>query len=140
MVQKKLELKGSYKGVKKGVEMKKFDITHSTIQSLGKKCYQPKKLMTYLINQLSIKKNENSDTYYIYHMFNALDDDYKIYHSGRWYNGSFELNKKSMNEKDKTIQTKMTFEDEETFKEYKVEIKIYFNESGWKKINSYISL
>ncbi len=135
-----LILKGSYKGVKKCNEMKNFDITHSTIKCLGKKCYQPEKVMIHLKNQVSIKKNENKDTYYIYHSYDAIDNNKKIYYSGRWYDTSFEFDKNSINNKDKTIRKKMIFEDYsgDTLKKYKAEIKIYFNERGWKKINSLI--
>jgi hypothetical protein len=137
-----LKLKGSYKGVKNCVEMKKFDVTHSTIRCLGQKCYQPKKLITNFINQVSIKKNKNSDSdsYYIYHLYESIDDNNKIYYSGRWYNISFKFNKKSMNEKEQCITTKMTFVNEDISKKYRVEIKIFLNENGWKKLNSFIEL
>jgi len=137
MNKKYLELKGSYKGVKKCTEMKQFDIMYSTIKCSDKKCYQSKKIIKNLINNVSIKKYEN--TYYIYHMYSALDDNLQIYYSGRWYNKSFKFTKKNINESNKYIQTEMIFENEDTFAKYNVEIKIYFTDFGWKKLTAFIS-
>lgn len=133
-----LKLKGSFKGVKNCNEMKKFNITHSTIRCLEKNCFQPKKIMKNLRNNVSINKNSDGYTYYIYHMYDALDKEHKIYYSGRWYNTKFEFDKKTMNEKKQYIKTKTIFENEETLQKYKVEIKIYFNNDGWKKLKTFI--
>lgn len=128
---KKIILKGSYK---KDKELKNYDILKSSISCLKAKCSQPKKNMVFLQNQITLSKNENN-TFYIYHMY----DSYKDKYSGRWYNGAFDL-AKSLNHKNKSLTTKMTFEDENTFRQYGVKIIIYFNENGWSKLIKLLSL
>ncbi len=140
MAKKELILQGSYKGVSKARPMKKFDIIHSTIECVGKACYQPKKMMTHLINKLTIRKNESPEgTYSIYHMYDSINKDGKVDYSGRWYHHAFSFNTKSMDPKKKCIHTQMKFQDEATFKEYRVKISVYLSDDGWEKIQSFIS-
>ncbi len=122
---KKIVLRGSHQRDK---ELKTFDIIKSTITCIKLKCGLPKKTMIFFQNQLTISKNDN-DTFYIYHMY----DSYKDKYSGRWYNGIFNL-VKSLNHKNKSLNTKMKFEDEISFKNYDVKIEVFFNDDGWKKI------
>jgi len=118
---------------KKELKLKNSEIIKSTTLCLGKKCYQPKKKMEYEKNWVDISKNEND--FYIYHSFDAKKEKY----GGKWYNIDFNL-VKSLNEKDKTINNKTVFEDYDTGKlrKYKVEIKIYLSEKGWKKLMKFI--
>lgn len=95
--------------------------------------------MVYLINKLTIRKNNNNDTYFVYHGYDAINDIGKKYYSGRWYDMQFKFNKESMNEKKQYIHTTMMFEHLNTFEKYEVETKIYFNESGWRQLNSFIT-
>ncbi len=105
----------------------------SSISCLGKKCYQPRNTMIYDDNKITIKKKD--ELFYIYHSFNSKKDKY----SGRWYNTKFDLIK-SLNEKNKSINNKMTFEDDDTSRKYKVKIEIFLNEKDWKNIMKLVKI
>lgn len=138
--QKKIVLKGSYKGVSKISPMKTFDIIKSVSICKSKKCLQPKKEIEYFINQFHISQKENG-TYFIYHMYDAFDPKtMKKTLSGRWYDQEkIEFIQKKLDSKNKTFTvTFKNYEDEDTLKTYPVDIIIYFNEKGWKKLTKFI--
>lgn len=137
---KKIILKGSYKGVSKISPMKTFDIIKSVSICKSKKCLQPKKEIEYFINQFNISQKENG-TYFIYHMYDAFDPKtMKKTLSGRWYDQEkIEFIQKKLDSKNKTFTvTFKNYEDEDTLKTYPVDIIIYFNEKGWKKLTKFI--
>ncbi len=107
----------------------------SNISCLGKKCYQPRNIMIYDDNKITIKKRE--ELFFVYHMFYSKKDKY----DGRWYETKFDLIK-SLNEKNRSINNKMTFEEEDSgkFKKYKVKIEIFLNEKDWKKLLKFVEM
>lgn len=121
---------------KKGVKLNNNEIIESNITCVGKKCFQPKKIQIYNDNKININISKNSNNkFLIYHIYKSDKDKY----SGRWYDLNFNL-AKSLNYKNNSLSTKMTFEDiyEEKLHKYNVKIIIYFNDKGWKKILKFI--
>ena len=119
---------------KKELKLNNNEITESNITCVGKKCFQPKKIQIYNDNKINIS-NSNSNKFLIYHIYKSNKDKY----SGRWYDLNFNL-PLSLNYKNNSLSTKMTFEDiyEEKLHKYNVKIIIYFNDKGWKKILKFI--
>jgi hypothetical protein len=110
------------------------DIIGCTISCIGKKCYQPKKIMIYNDNKINISIR-NNNKFFVYHIYKSKKDKY----SGRWYDLNFNLTK-SLNYKNNCLSTKTIFEDiyKDKLHKYNVKIIINFNDKGWKKILKFI--
>ncbi len=120
----KIELKGSYTGVKKFKQLKNPDILYSIIKlPTPEKCEK---------NELTIDQKQNNE-YFVYHMYDSIVNNY----SGRWYKTNFIKNDFKFNDN----KMKVTY----IIPEYEIElptyhvinnvkVDIYFTPKGYKKL------
>ncbi len=125
----KIVLKGSLYGSKSIKTYSNPDILYSKVDN--KICQ---------MNDLKIKYNDEKNNFYIYHSYDSVDINLnkKIY-SGRWYSVNFIPDSKTFNHKNKTFNTllkNIEWEDFDTGKisTKNIKIKIFFTESGFKKL------
>jgi hypothetical protein len=135
----KIILQGSYSRKKQNniyKELKNFDIKESKI---GNSTVDYK---TFLINHITISKKENSNDFYMYHMYSEIKNN-KIEYTGRWYDLYLSKNKMNLDDKDMSINYVIP-EYELELENLKIEVikyvnvKIFFSNSGWKKLLNFL--
>jgi hypothetical protein len=119
-----IELKGSYRGVKKFKELKNPDILYSMVD--GVRCDK---------NKLTVKKN-NQATYYVYHSYNSIQIDY----SGRWYNTKLYQTDLKFDDSDQTVTYIIPEFDQNGSIKNNVPAVIHFTPSGYSKMKNSIKL
>ena len=130
----KIFLKGSMYGSKSIKTYSNPDILYSTVEN--NICQ---------INDLKINYNNKNNNYYIYHSYDSVDNKFNKIYSGRWYLVDFIPDSKKLNHKNKTFSTllkNIEWEDFETgkIKKKNIKLKIFFSESGFKKLIKYFNL
>lgn len=129
----KIILKGSIHGTKKIKTYSQPDILHSKVDKVLAQS-----------NEFSIRYNQGKNNFYIYHYYDAYDNNLNKIYSGRWYISDFIPDAKSFNSKDQTLNIllkKVPWEDFDTGKTKvkNVKIKIFFTQKGYDKITKFIN-
>jgi hypothetical protein len=130
----KIVLKGSMYGSKSIKTYSNPDILYSKV---GNNICQ--------INDLRIKYNNEKKKLYIYHSYDSVDNNFNKIYSGRWYLVNFTPYLKTLNHKNKTFNTLLKNIEWQDFNTGKIQIKnvkikIFFSESGFKKIIKYFNI